>query len=185
MKKREFKYDIMPEIKSRWSPRAISEKKLSDTDINAILEAASFAPSCFNEQPWRFILAKDTAALEKMRTLLTPSNQLWAGKAPLLIMVLSVKSFEHNGKDNFWNIFDAGTSWGYMSLEAERRGIITHAMGGFNKMKAREAYNISDEYNVISVIAAGYYGNPEELPHDLQEREYPACRKSVEELIIK
>jgi len=185
MKKREFNFEIMTQIKERWSPRAFSSEKIEEEDINAILEAARYAPSCFNEQPWRFIVAKEEVELAKMLDILTPQNQIWAKNAPVLLLILSKKTFELDGRENYWNMFDTGTAWGYLSLEAQRRGLITHAMGGFSKAKASEAYNISEQYTIIAVVAVGKYGNFNELPDALKEREVPETRKALDEIIIK
>jgi nitroreductase len=184
MENRDFNLEILVDIKERWSPRAFSSDEISHEDIMGILEAARYAPSCFNEQPWRFIVAEDKEGLQKMNEILFDGNKVWASKAPVLILILSKNSFAHNGKDNYWHMFDAGTAWGYLSLEAQRRGLITHAMGGFSKDKAREVYNISDDYSIITVIAVGKYGNKDDLPDNIKAMEKPATRKPVEDLII-
>jgi nitroreductase len=129
---RTFKYEILKEIRERWSPRAFSEEKINKDDLLAVIEAAHYAPSCFNEQPWRFIIAEKDEDLKIMRSILNLRNQQWAGKAPVLILILAHKYFSANSKNNFWNQFDAGTAWGFLSLEAQRRGLITHAMAGFD-----------------------------------------------------
>lgn len=185
MSKREFNVEIMEEIKERWSPRAISREKISDEDLNAILEAARYAPSCFNEQPWRFLVAKEDESHSKMVGVLTASNQVWAKNAPVLILVLAKRLFDQNGKENYWHMFDAGTAWGYLSLEAQRRGLVTHAMGGFSKEKAREAFGISEEYDLMAVVAVGKYGNINDLPDDLKEREEQGVRLDLDKIIIK
>lgn len=182
---REFGHDIMSEIKNRWSPRAFDpSKKPEREEILSIIEAARFSPSCFNEQPWRYLIADDGESLEKMRSVLTDSNRVWAGKAPVLILVLSKKVFDLDGSYNYWNMFDAGCSWGFLSLEATRRGMITHAMGGFNKNKVMEIFNIPDELSPLAVVAVGYYGKKEDLPVDLQEREHPETRKAIDEILL-
>lgn len=180
-----FNYDIMEEIKDRWSPRAFSREEVKIEDIYAIIEAARYAPSCFNEQPWRFIIANEKVKLEKMRNILTENNKIWASKAPVLIMVLSSRTFSHNDKENYWHMFDAGTAWGFMALEAKKRGLITHAMGGFSKKKAREEFNIQEDYSIIAVIALGKYGDIKDLPAELAEREKPGTRKNFEDVILK
>jgi nitroreductase len=185
MAERIFNSDIMQEIQTRWSPRAFSGEQLKEEDLAALLEAARYAPSCFNEQPWRFIVAKDQAMVSKMVGLLTEQNRVWASKAPVLVMILGKKTFELNGKDNYWHMFDAGTAWGYLSLEAQRRGLITHAMGGFDKKSVYDIFEISEEYSPIAVIAIGKHGKPEDLPEDLSLREKPAGRKDLSELILK
>ena len=181
---RQYKYDIMPEIKERWSMRAFSEEKISRDEIMAVIEAARFAPSCFNEQPWRFIIADDEEKLGKMRGVLVESNQVWANVAPVLIAILSQKVFSYNGKDNFWNMFDTGTAWGYLSLEAQRRGLATHAMGGFSRSKLREVFNVSDDYEIICVVALGKPGDKEKLPEALQKRERPDVRKDTSDVLL-
>jgi nitroreductase len=181
---RKFNYDIMPEIKERWSPRAFSGKDIPEEVLMALLEAASYAPSCNNEQPWRFIIANDEGKLARMRGVLDPGNQEWANRAPVLIMVAAEKMFLKNGSDNCWSRFDAGTAWGYFSLEAQRRGLIAHAMGGFSVEKATKAFNIPDRYEIITVIAVGYYGNKDHLSEYNQNRERPNTRKEIKELLL-
>ncbi len=181
---RTFNYDIMPEIKQRWSPRAFSSLPIPRDDVLALLEAAHYAPSCFNEQPWRFIIADEEETLSRMRGILTASNQAWASKAPVLLLIVSHRTFSQNGKDNYWHMFDAGTAWGFLSLEAERRKLITHAMAGFSRERARAAFNISEEYDLVTVVAIGRYGNKEDLSEELQQREHPETRKSIDELLL-
>ena len=181
---RKFNYDIMPEIKTRWSPRAFSEEKVSREDLLPLFEAARYAPSCFNEQPWRYILALADDDLETMRAILTSDNRLWAGKAPALVLILAHNLFAYNDKDNYWHMFDAGTAWGFLSLEAERRGLITHAMGGFSRKKARESFTIPEEYTVIAVVAIGKMGDKAELPKKFLEKERPETRNPLEEVFV-
>ncbi|HPJ76032.1 MAG: nitroreductase family protein [Clostridia bacterium] len=181
---RVFKYDIMQEIKDRWSPRAYSEEMISKDDLYAILEAASFAPSCFNEQPWRFVLADDEQSIKKMRSILYSQNLKWAEKAPVLLLIAAKKTFSLDGEQNFWHMFDTGTAWGFLSLEAQKRGIITHAMGGFSKKKARKEFNIPDDLEIITVVAIGRYGDINQLEDELREREKPETRQDISRLII-
>lgn len=180
---REFNYDIMSEIKYRWSPRAFSSEKVDVEDIKAIIEAARYAPSCFNDQPWRFIIAYKQKELEVMRSLLVDSNRVWADKAPVLLAIAARKFFSSNGKENFWHSFDAGTAWGYLSLEAQRRGLITHAMGGFKRKASAEMLGIPENYEILTIIAVGKYGNPNELPQELQVRDIPGTRVPIDDII--
>lgn len=182
---RTFNYDIMPEIQNRWSPRAFDTLPIPREDVMALLEAAHYAPSCFNEQPWRFILADEEDTLSRMRSILNPANQAWASSAPVLLLIVSHKTFGQNGKDNYWHMFDAGTAWGFLSLEAERRHLITHAMAGFSKERARAAFTISDDYDLITVVAIGRYGNKSSLNEELQLREHPETRKDIDDLLLK
>lgn len=181
---RKFNYDIMPEIKARWSPRAFSEKPVPEEELMALLEAARYAPSSKNEQPWRFIVAKDEDRLARMRGILNPGNQKWANRAPVLILIAAEKTFLDEGSVNRWSSFDTGTAWGYLSLEAQRRGLITHAMAGFSVERAREAFDLPDRYELIAVVAVGYYGDKEQLSEFNRGREHPGARKDIKELLL-
>ncbi len=181
---RQFNHMIMKLIQERWSPRAFSEQPVSQEDILGLLEAARYAPSCFNEQPWRFIIANQPDTLEKARGALTDKNRRWADKAPVLILILARQNFEKNNEPNYWHAFDAGTAWGFLALEAHHRGLITHAMGGFFPEVARKAFEISEEHAVITIVAVGYMGDGEKLPEELLEKENPGMRKPLSELIL-
>ena len=182
---RKYNYEIMDLIKSRWSPRAFSEEKVSHEEIMSLIEAARFAPSCFNEQPWRFIIADEEESLNKMRNILMPGNQIWANKAPVLLLIVAKKTFTYNNTENFWHMFDTGTAWGFLSLEAERRGLITHAMGGFEMDQTRLVFNIPEDYEIITIVAVGKYGDKGKLDPKLQSREQPDVRLETEKLILK
>ncbi len=179
------KYGMMDEIEKRWSPRAFDGREITEEELYGLLEAASFAQSCFNEQPWRFLVARTAEEKEQFLTMLTPKNQAWAKNASALLLVLSNMNFSHNGKENRWHLFDAGTAWGMLSIEAQHRGMITHGMGGFDPKKARELYKIPEDMSVIACVAVGWYGDKSQLPEDLQAKEEPQPRKEVEELIYK
>jgi nitroreductase len=186
MENRTFDYEVMDEIQQHWSPRAFdSQRAVPEEELMAVLEAARYAPSCFNEQPWRFIVAKTPQQRDQLASILSPSNKLWAEKAPVLLLILSKQLFARNGKPNRWHQFDAGTSWGYLLLEAQRRGIITHAMAGFNPDLAREIYAIPEDLTIITVVALGYYGNITDLDPELQTREHPSPRLSTDEILFK
>lgn len=185
MTNRDYQYEIMTEIKDRWSPRAFDPNKpVAQEDVMAVLEAARYAPSCFNEQPWSYIVGNNDEAHEKILSALTPTNQVWAKNAPVLLIVLAKRNFKHNDKPNPWYAFDSGTSFGYLTLEANKRGLETHGMGGFSKDKIRELFDVPEEYAVATAIALGYYGKKEDLPEELQGREAAAGRKPLEDLIF-
>lgn len=181
---RTFKYDLLEVIKNRWSARAFSNEIVNKEDIYALLEAASYAPSAMNEQPWRFILGYENEVLIKLRESLTLSNQEWANKAPVLVCLLSHRFHARNGKENKYHVFDSGSAFAFLSLEATNRGLIAHPMGGFNKDKVREDFKISDEYDIVLMIAIGYLGDKSLLSESNQLRENPGSRKSFEENII-
>ncbi|MBS3984714.1 MAG: nitroreductase family protein [Selenomonadales bacterium] len=181
---REFKYQIMPEIMRRWSPRAFSDEPVAGEEVLALLEAARFAPSCYNEQPWRFIVAQTSEALQKMQGLLTEQNLLWAKHAPVLLLLLAKRTFSETGQENYWHMFDTGTAWGYLSLEAERRGLITHAMGGFSRKRAIALYDLPPDIAPVALVAVGKLGNSSLLAAELRERERPGVRRQLSELVI-
>lgn len=179
-----YNYDILEEIKERWSPRAFSEEQIPQEDLEAIMEAARYAPSCFNEQPWLYLVASDETSLNVMRELLMEKNHMWAQKAPVLMMVLCKNKFEHNDKDNSYCAFDSGTSWGFLSLEAIRRGYQTHAMAGFKKKTARTVLSIPETYTPIAMIALGKPGSINDLPEEFKAKEQPNTRKPLSEVMV-
>ena len=184
MQKRQTQHELLGEIVNRWSPRAFSKQAVKEEDIMAIIEAASLAPSCFNEQPWRFLVADTPQSREKMLSIMDEGNQIWAKNAPVLILIAAKKRFDLDQSKNNYHQFDAGAAWGLLSLEATRRGLQTHAMAGYNKTKARELFSIGEDYSLLVLIAVGYYGDPAELPEKLQKIEAPGKRKSVQELLL-
>jgi nitroreductase len=169
----------------RWSPRAFSPEPISDEAIKTIFEAARWSPSCFNEQPWRFVFATRTDELEKFRSVLAESNQAWANKAPLLAFAFSKKTFSHNDKPNRWADFDVGAAWMALTLQANKLGLHTHAMGGFDSHKAFAITHMNpDQYNVICAIAVGKLNDAAHLPEDLKHREIPSLRKNMDEIVF-
>jgi nitroreductase len=180
---REFNYNINSLIKERWSPRAFSKEKVDHEDLMTILEAARFAPSCFNEQPWRYMVATEHNGLDVFQSFLLEKNYLWAKEAPVLILLLSKNTFAHNDKENKYANFDTGTSWGFLSLEAKRLGYDTHAMAGIKKKEIRDTLSIPENYDIICMIALGKYGNKESLPDALKNNESPNVRKKLDAII--
>lgn len=182
---RDFKFDINELIKERWSPKAFSSEPVEYEDIMAIIEAASYAPSCFNEQPWEFLVAFDEEELSITRQCINERNRLWADKAPVLIVVSARPIFEKNEKPNRWAAFDTGTAWGYMSLEAEKRGLISHAMGGFSRKKLRELISLPEETHLLAIIAVGKMGKKMELDEMFRDEERPNERKPLEQVFSR
>ncbi len=181
---RDYNYPLLDLIEKRWSPRAISPEPIDREDVAAVIDAARQAPSCFNEQPWRFIVAQDEESLGVLRSFLTEKNHRWAGKAPVLILILAHRFFKASGKPNRWNMFDSGTAWGFLSLEALRRGYVTHAMAGYKRIMATETLKIPEDYDVIAMVAMGRYGNPDDLDEDLKAEEQPSDRNPLEEVLL-
>lgn len=179
-------YKIDPLFVNRWSPRSMSGKELSDEDLMSLFEAARWAPSSFNNQPWRFIFAKrNTTHWYKFLNLLNEGNRVWAKDAAALVVVISRKTFEYNGKPSITHQFDAGAAWENLALEASIRGIVAHGMQGFDYEKARKELGIPETYDVMAMIAIGKRGSREKLPLELQEKEFPKDRKPLSEIVME
>ncbi len=166
------KYKINSLSTYRWSPRAFSERPVEKEKIRRILAAARWAPSAFNEQPWRFIVGiKGRETYDKLLETLVEWNQKWAGHAPVLILNVAKKTFSMNGKSNATFKYDLGQAVAHLGLEAMNQGVYSHQMSGFSQKKAIQLFQIPDDFQPVSVIALGYYGDPELLPEDMYKSE--------------
>lgn len=163
----------------RWSPRSFSDQNVEETTLFSVLEAARWAPSGSNKQPWRFILARTEEDREKYYSFINEGNLAWCKKAPVLVLIIS--DSEASGS----HAFDAGTSWGYLALQAMHKGLVTHAMGGFDKEKAREVLNIPPQFALHAIIAVGYQDEKEKLAESYQEREKPSPRRPLKETVFE
>lgn len=181
---RVYNYEILKEIKDRWSRRALADDVIKE-EINALLEAARYAPSCYNEQPWRFVISDSESKRNIIENALTEGNREWAFKASHLILVVNKKEFSHNGKINKWAEFDTGIAVGYLMLEAERRGLIAHPMGGFSKDRLADLKLDWEEYSPIVILAIGSKGDVNSLSKENQNRENPGLRNDLKKLILK
>ncbi|MDB5053562.1 MAG: nitroreductase family protein [Bacilli bacterium] len=180
---RHAEHPIDPIFLNRWSPRAFSEQEIPEDVLLSIFEAARWAPSASNEQPWRYIVAANQTERERFHTFISPFNLEWCKKPPVLVLAISKKTGA-NDKFNRTHAFDAGTAWGYLALEAIRLGLFTHGMGGFDADKARETLQIPEDYDLHAVIAIGYRGETSSLPERYQERETPSNRRQTSETIV-
>ncbi len=185
-KLRKPEYDIEPLILSRWSPRAMSGEEMSDKELFPLFEAARWAPSSYNNQPWRFIYAKrNTKAWNSLFDLLASLNQSWSKNASALVVVVSKNTFDHNNKPSITHTYDAGAAWMALALEGNRRGYVVHGMQGFDYKKAKESLNVPDDYTVEAMIAIGKHAPKETLPAEMQAREMPSDRKKISEIIME
>lgn len=183
---RRSEYDIEPMLLRRWSPRAMSAEEISETELMTLFEAARWAPSSYNAQPWRFVYARrGTEHWNRFFDLLAELNQAWAKNAAVLMIVLSRKISEKTNKPAPTHAFDAGAAWQNLALQASAMGLIAHGMEGFDFEKARQVANAPDEYEVRAMIAVGKAGEREKLPGDLEEREQPSRRKAVSEITVE
>lgn len=162
-------------IQNRWSPRAFDpNKEVSDDDLLALLEAARWAPSCFNDQPWRYIVcvkAKDENNWQNALTILAEKNQLWAKNAPILMLAVAMESFNHNGKPNRWAMYDTGAASVSLCLQATALGLAVHQMGGFDAEKAREIFDLPEDCQPMAMMAVGFQADADSLPDDFREAE--------------
>jgi len=173
-------------LQNRWSPRSFdADKSIDPQTLTALLEAARWAPSCFNDQPWRFLVCNKTthlSAWEKLLSTLGEKNQLWARNAPVLILSMAMHEFGHNGKPNRWSMYDAGAASVSLCLQATAMGLATHQMGGFDASQCKQSFDLPDACNPMSVIAVGHRAAAELLPDDLRETEFKArSRKPLNE----
>ena len=160
-------------IDRRWSPRAFSEKEVEAEKIDKLFESASFAASCFNEQPWRFIYAaKDyPERYDQLLSCLVEFNQMWVKTAPLIIMTLASTKFAQNQKENYHARHDLGLAIGNMSVQAMSMDLHMHQMAGFSVEKAREMFEIPADFDIVTMIAVGYLGDAKQLPENIREME--------------
>lgn len=180
------KFKVIDLIKNRFSARAFDDKAITIDDLNAILEAAIWAPSAVNEQPWRyFVAAKQNAdSFKKLLDLLAPGNEPWAKNAAALILSSVKLTYTQNGKPNVSALHDVGMANQNLLLQALSIDIYGHVMGGFDKEKAKQVFNLSDDFQPICIIALGYLGNSEMLVEPYKEREHIVrTRKPLEEVV--
>jgi nitroreductase len=172
-------------IRRRWSPRAISDRPVPKELLATLFEAARWAPSCYNEQPWRYLLAtsEDKEAHQRLAGLLAEGNA-WARAAPALVLSVARATFTRNEKPNLHAFHDVGAATENLAIEASNQGLVVHAMGGFKREEARDVLEIPPEWEPVAMIAIGYVGDPEALPEPLREAEKaPRTRKPMAEVV--
>jgi nitroreductase len=183
---RKSTYPINPLILKRWSPRSMTGEDLDNEEIMSLFEAARWAPSSYNNQPWRFIYAKrNTEHWDRLFNLLADGNRIWAKNSALLVVIISRKNFEYNEKPARTHQFDAGAAWENLALEAFSRGIVAHGMQGFDYDKARIDLGIPANFEVMAMIAIGKIGTKESLPPELQEKEKLTDRKPLKDIVME
>jgi nitroreductase len=177
---------VLPLILERWSPRSFADRDVSPADLKIIFEAGRWAPSSYNEQPWRFFVGhRNSETYKKILDALVPFNQEWAGGAPVLILGVAKTRFSHNDTPNNYAAHDLGAAMAYMALEATAHGLAAHQMAGFDWVKARESFAIPETYGMGSVMALGYHGELSGLPEKFQAQEQsPRSRKPLSEIVL-
>ncbi len=183
----ETEFAIHDLIRRRWSPRSFSDRMVEPAKLEQLLEAARWASSAANEQPWRFLIASrdQPEEFETIASTLMETNAVWARKAPLLMIALAKLHFSHNGKSNRHALYDTGQAVASLALQATDLGLSLHQMGGFHPEKVKELSRLSDDYEPVAAIAIGYAGAPGELPETLRLRETAQrTRKPISELVL-
>lgn len=178
---------VLPVFHQRWSARSFAGRDVSRADLRKIFEAARWAASSNNEQPWRFIVGtRNSMTHQKIFESLVGFNKAWAGSAPVLILGFASARFTHNGAANGYALYDLGAAASYLTLQAAALGLTTHQMAGYDHDAARKALEIPEDYALGSIIALGYQGEPEALGNEqLIERELAArSRKPLSEVVF-
>ena len=167
----ETQYPIEEILRRRWSPRAFSDRPVEPEKLQSLFEAARWAPSCFNEQPWSFIVANKQKPEEHARLLscLVEGNQLWASKAPVLMVSVAKLNFDKTGKPNRHAFHDVGLAMGNMLVQATALGLFVHQMGGFSPEKVREIYGVPEGFEPVAAMAIGYGLAKDDLPEPFRE----------------
>lgn len=183
---RQAEHPIEPLFLDRWSPRAFTGEEIPQGELNAVFEAARWAPSSFNSQPWRFLYARrGTPEFETFLGLLIPYNQQWAKNAAVLIIALSARTFVRPGTTEAQparnHSFDTGAAWGSLALQATKLGWHAHGIGGFDVEKTRTELKVPDDYEIEAAIAIGRHGDKSILPESFHKGESPNGRRPITE----
>lgn len=177
---------VLPVILHRWSPRSFADRDVSDHDLKAIFEAARWAASSYNEQPWRFFVGKrGSETYNKIFESLGEFNKAWAKSAPVLILGVARTKFSHNESPNRVALYDLGAAAATLSYQATALGLFTHQMAGYEPDVARKLFKIPEDYMFGAVIALGYLGEPSALPNEnfVKQEVSPRQRKALKEFV--
>lgn len=188
MERRDTSHPIHDLLSKRWSPRAFADRPVERDKLLRLLEAARWAPSSNNEQPWHFIVAtrEEPDDFAKLLACLVEKNQLWAKAAPVLMLSLASTVFARNGKPNRHALHDTGMAVADLTLQASAMDLYVHQMAGFSVDAARQAYAIPDTVQPVAAIAIGYLGDANTLPDDLRQRELVrSSRKPIGEFVFR
>ena len=177
-------YPVNPMFVNRWSPRALTGEAITADQLHTVLEAARWAPSAYNVQPWRFIYAlRDTAAWQPIFDGVNEGNRTWVKDGSALVVLASAKNAQFPGRDapgpNAWHAFDAGAAWISMAFQAMHMGLTAHALAGFDPAKIRAATQLPEDFDINAVIVIGKQGDKAKLPEVFQAREAPNDRRPL------
>lgn len=170
----------------RWSPRAMSGEDIPEAELLVLFEAARWAPSSYNNQPWRILYARrGSEHWSLFFGLLADLNKEWARQAAVLILLVSKTTFDHNAKPSVTHSYDTGAAWENLALQGFLKGYVVHGMQGFDYERARVELDIPDGFRVEAMAAIGRPGEKESLPEELQKRETPNDRRKLEQTICE
>jgi nitroreductase len=173
-------------IRRRWSPRAYADKDVPAAELKRLFEAARWAASSSNEQPWRFLVGRrGDQTYEKIFNALVEFNQGWAKSAPVLVLSVAKKTFTGKDQPNAYGLHDTGAATAHLALQATADGLHAHSMAGFDREQMRASFGIPSDYEIGSVTAIGYFGDPASLPERMQKTEVaPRQRKPLDEFVF-
>ncbi len=166
-------FPIEPVLSGRWSPYSFADEDVAQADLAAIFEAARWAPSSYNEQPWRYIVARrsDSDTFANILSCLVEGNQSWATHAPVLVIGVAMLTFSRNGKPNKAAAHDLGLAAGNICVEAAARGLYVHQMIGIVPERVRELYGVPEDAEPLTALALGHLGDGSDLPEAIQARD--------------
>ncbi|WP_235488901.1 nitroreductase family protein [Achromobacter sp. DMS1] len=178
-------YPIDRQFLDRWSPRAFSDRPVTEEQVLTVLEAARWAPSASNLQPWRFFYGlRGEPEFDTLLSLLVPFNEGWARNAGALIFITSVISFD-GSRQNITHSFDTGSAFMSLSLQAHSMGLVAHGMAGIEFEKVPVVLRLPSDLKVEAAVAVGYQGDVSTLPEALQKREVPSQRQPLTDMVFK
>lgn len=183
----ENQHPIQELLRRRWSPRAFADRRVEPEKLLSVLEAARWAPSSYNEQPWAFLVAtkENKAEYDRLLGCLVEFNQQWAQAAPVLMLSVAKLRFEKNQKENRHAFHDVGLAAENLVIQATELGLVVHQMAGIEVEKCRATYNIPEGWEPVAGIALGYPGEPDSLPEKLRQREKaPRRRKPLDKFVF-
>lgn len=181
---RKADHEVNPLFIKRWSPRSMTGAKIDTGTLMSLFEAARWAPSSSNLQPWRFVYGlRETPAFDNLFATLGRGNQSWCDKASVLILIIS--KLEQDDKPIKTHAFDTGSAWMSLALQGSILNLVVHGMAGFDYDKAREAVSLPEGYRPEAMIAVGHPAPADQLPESQRDREKPSGRKSVSEFAFE
>jgi nitroreductase len=181
----QVEHPVLDVIRSRWSPAIYSPQPVEPEKLLRILEAARWAPSSNNAQPWSFLVARKEEPEEfaRMLSCLVPGNVAWAQHVPVLMISVAKLQFD-NGNANRHALHDTGIATGFLMLQSAALGILAHGMAGFDPAKARGVYGIPDSHEAVAAIGLGYPGDPQGAPEDLRKRNQRRPRRTLQQFVF-